>query len=229
MLFRSVIVDNHSSFTAMLSQETLKPEHLEPIAQALGLDLAELQATVAKYAKGPKYVPIPLKTELTPAELSFIESHQDPNTFPELEIVEAQKRLYPRDGLAAHILGYVGQVSDTELNTAEFAKYSQGDTVGKFGLERQYNDQLTGVDGQRRVVVDVVGREREVLESKEAIPGRNLQLTIDLDLQAAAELALDGRRGAAVALDPRTGEVLAMVSRPAFDPNVFGQIGRAHV
>lgn len=222
-----IIVDNHSSFTAMLSQENLKPEHLAPIAQALGLDLAELQAAVTKYARGPKYVPIPIKNELTAAELSFIESHQDPNSFPELEIVEAQKRLYPRDGQAAHILGYVSQVSETELNTAEFAKYSQGDTVGKFGLERQYNDVLTGVDGQRRVVVDVVGREREILESKEAIPGQNLQLTIDLDLQAAAEVAMDGRRGAVVALDPRTGEVLAMVSRPAFDPNVFGRLRKA--
>lgn len=222
-----IIVDNHSSFTAMLSQENLKREHLAPIAQALGLDLAELEAQVTKYARGPKYVPIPIKTELTAAELSFIESHQDPNSFPELEIVEAQKRLYPRDGLAAHVLGYVSQVSETELNTAEFAKYSQGDTVGKFGLERQYNDVLTGVDGQRRVVVDVVGREREVLESKDAIPGQNLQLTIDLDLQAAAELALEGRRGSVVALDPRTGEVLAMVSRPAFDPNVFGRLKKS--
>ena len=222
-----VIVDNHSSFTAMLSQENLKLEHLAPIAQALGLDLAELQAAVTKYARGPKYVPIPIKNELTAAELSFIESHQDPNSFPELEIVEAQKRLYPRDGMAAHILGYVSQVSETELNTAEFAKYSQGDTVGKFGLERQYNDVLTGVDGQRRVVVDVVGREREVLESKEAVPGQNLQLTIDLDLQAAAEIAMDGRRGAVVAMDPRTGEVLAMVSRPSFDPNVFGRLRKA--
>ncbi len=222
-----IIVDNHSSFTAMLSQENLKPEHLAPIAQALGLDLGELQAAVTKYARGPKYVPIPIKNELTAAELSFIESHQDPNSFPELEIVEAQKRLYPRDGMAAHILGYVSQVSETELNTAEFAKYSQGDTVGKFGLERQYNDVLTGVDGQRRVVVDVVGREREILESKEAVPGQNLQLTIDLDLQAAAEIAMDGRRGAVVAMDPRTGEVLAMVSRPAFDPNVFGRLRKA--
>ena len=219
-----VIVDNHSSFTAVLSQETLKLEHLAPIAKALGLDLEELQATVAKFAKGPRYVPIPLKTELTPADLAFVESHRDPNTFPELEILEAQKRLYPRDNVAAHVLGYIGQVSETELNTAEFAKYSQGDMVGKFGLERQYNDQLTGVDGQRRVVVDVTQREREVLESKEAIPGKNLQLTIDLDLQAVAELAMDGRRGAVVALDPHTGEVLAMVSRPAFDPNIFGRL-----
>lgn len=222
-----IIVDNHSSYTVVLSQETLKLEHLAPIAMALGLDLPELQATVAKFAKGPKYVPIPIKTELSAADLSFVESHSDPNTFPELEILEAQKRLYPRNNVAAHVLGYVGQVSDVELNTAEFAKYSQGDMVGKFGLERQYNDLLTGVDGQRRVVVDVSQREREVLESQEAIPGKNLQLTIDMDLQAVAEHAMDGRRGAVVALDPRTGEVLAMVSRPAFDPNVFARLRQA--
>ena len=122
------------------------------------------------------------------------------------------------------MVGYVGQVSENELNTAEFAKYSRGDTIGKFGLERQYNDVLTGIDGQRRVVVDVTGREREVLESQEATPGKNLQLTIDLDLQAVAEIAMDGRRGAVVALDPRNGDVLAMVSRPGFDPNIFARL-----
>ena len=93
--------------------------------------------------------------------------------------------------------------------------------VGKFGLERQYNDLLMGVDGQRRVVVDSMGRERQTLEDKEAISGNNLQLTLDLDLQAVAELSLEGKRGAVVALDPRNGEVLAMVSRPSFDPNAF--------
>jgi len=222
-----VIVDNHSSFTAMLSQETLKPEHLAPIAQALGVDLADLEASVAKYAKGPKYVPIPVKTELTPAEISFIEAHRDPLTFPELELIEAQRRLYPQNGLAAHLIGYVGQVSENELNTAEFVNHTRGDIVGKFGLERQYNGILTGVDGQRRVVVDVTGREREVLDDQEAIPGKNLQLTIDLDLQAVAEIAMDGRRGAVVALDPRSGEVLAMVSRPGFDPNIFARLRKS--
>lgn len=222
-----VIVDNHSSFTAMLSQETLKLEHLAPIAMALGLDLEDLEASVEKYAKGPRYVPIPIKTELTPAEISFVESHRDPLTFPELELVEAQKRLYPQNGLAAHVIGYVGQVSENELNTAEFVNHTRGDIVGKFGLERQYNDILTGVDGQRRVVVDVTGREREILEDQEAIPGKNLQLTIDLDLQAVAEIAMDGRRGAVVALDPRNGDVLAMVSRPGFDPNIFARLRKS--
>jgi penicillin-binding protein 2 len=162
-----------------------------------------------------------IKQELTPAELAFVESHRDPDTFPEMELIQNQQRLYPHAGLAAHVIGYVGEVSEQELNTAEFAKYSQGDIIGKFGLERQYNDQLMGVDGQRRVVVDSIGRERQVLESKEATPGNNLQLTLDLDLQVVAELALEGKRGAVVALDPRNGEVLAMVSRPSFDPNAF--------
>lgn len=222
-----IIVDNHSSFKAILSQENLKQEHLAPIAQALGLDLDDLRASVAKAAKGPKYQPITLKSELTPGEIAFIESHRDPLSFPELDIIEAQKRLYPRDGFAAHVVGYVGEVSENELNTAEFAKYQRGDSVGKFGLEREYNDVLTGVDGQRRVVVDVSGREREVLNEKPAVPGQNLQLTIDLDLQVAAERAMEGRRGAVVAIDPRNGEVLAMVSRPGFDPNIFGRLRKS--
>src|SRR5262249_33054954 len=96
-----------------------------------------------------------------------------------------------------------------------------GEVIGKFGIERQYNDQLMGVDGQRQVIVDNRGRERQVLGVKEAIAGKDLQLTIDLDLQAVAEVVLEGRQGAIVALDPRNGEVLAMVSRPAVDPDKF--------
>lgn len=216
-----VIVDNHSSFTVMLTQEDLKLEHLPQIAQGLGLDLEELQARVKRFSRGAKYVPIPIKSELTPGDLAFVESHRDPDSFPEMEIIETQKRLYPQFGLAAHVLGYVGEVSEAELNTIQFAQYTQGDTIGKYGLERQYNDWLTGVDGQRRVVVDSMAREREVLDNKEAEPGKNLQLTLDLDLQAVAELAMEGRRGAVVAIDPRNGEVLAMVSKPGFDPNAF--------
>jgi penicillin-binding protein 2 len=216
-----VIVDNNPSFKAMLTQENLKLEHLDAIADGLHLDPQDLRARVARYASRPKYVMIPIKQELTPADIAFVESHRDPGTFPELELIQAERRLYPRDGLAAHAIGYVGEVSEDELNRTEFAKYSQGDIVGKEGLERQYNDILTGIDGQRRVVVDNMGREREVLDKTPAIPGKNLQLTLDLDLQAVAELAMDGKRGAVVALDPRNGEVLAMLSRPSFDPNLF--------
>ncbi len=216
-----VIVDNQPAFVAQLTQENLKLEHLPAIAEGLHLDLDELKLTVRRYQAGHRYSPIPIKRDLSPAELTFIDSHKDPATFPELEVVQEPRRLYPQNGLAAHAIGYVGEVSESELNSSEFADYSQGDLVGKSGLERQYNEILKGVDGQRRVVVDVAGREHEVLESEEATPGQNLQLTIDLDLQAVAELALEGKKGAVVALDPRDGSVLAMVSRPAFDPNLF--------
>jgi penicillin-binding protein 2 len=93
--------------------------------------------------------------------------------------------------------------------------------VGKFGIEKQYNDTLMGVDGQRQVVVDNRGQVRQTLAIKKAVEGKDLQLTIDLDVQTVAELAMEGKNGSVVALDPRSGEVLAMVSRPTFDPNKF--------
>jgi penicillin-binding protein 2 len=214
-----VIVDNHTSFTLILARELMKEEHLAGIAQGLDLDLDDLTKQVARVRKQPKYVPIVLKEELTPADLSFVESHRD--FYPELVLIDAQRRLYPQNGMLAHLVGYTGQVSEADLETPEFAKYQPGDVVGKVGIERQYNSILMGVDGQRQVVVDYLGRVREELARKPAIPGKDLQLTIDLDLQVVAELAMEGKKGAVVALDPRTGDVLAMVSRPTFDPNRF--------
>jgi len=216
-----VIVDNQPAFTLLLTRENLKPEHVDGIAAGLHLDPEDLRARLKRFDSRPKYVPLVVKQDLTPSDIAFVESHRDADTFPEMELVQNQRRLYPRNGLGAHVIGYVGEVSEQELNSTDFAKYAQGDIVGKAGIERQYNDMLVGVDGQRRVVVDSFGREREVLESTEATPGNSLQLTLDLDLQAVAELSLEGQRGAVVALDPRTGEVLAMVSRPAYDPNAF--------
>lgn len=221
-----IIVDNHSAFEFRISRETLKPEHIPAIAAGLNMTPDEIRIPLARAESrhSPKYFPVLIKQELTPSELAFVESHQDHDTFPEMELIPNQSRLYPQGGLAAHVIGYVGEVSDQELNTTEFAKYSQGDKIGKEGLERQYNDLLMGVNGQRRVVVDSMGREHHEtkdLEFTDFTPGQNLQLTLDLDLQAVAELSMEGRRGAVVALDPRNGEVLAMVSRPAFDPNLF--------
>ena len=215
------IVDNYSAFSVMLSRENFKTEHLQAIAAGLGMEPQEILDRLKHTASRPKYLPVALKQELNPQEIAFVESHSDPATFPELELVESHRRLYPRNGMGAHVLGYVAEVSEQDLNSEAFAAYSQGDIVGKAGLERQYNDRLIGTDGQKRAVVDSSGRERDVLDRIEAIPGNDLTLTLDLDLQAVAELSLEGVRGAVVALDPRTGEVLAMVSRPAFDLNVF--------
>ena len=214
-----VIVDNHSSFTLILARELVKEEHLRPIAQGLDLDYTDLQERFRRLRKEPKYRPMVLKEELSPGDLAFVASHHD--FFPELVLIQAQRRLYPQNGMMAHVIGYTGEISDEELDMPEFARYKGGDVIGKFGIERQYNDILMGVDGQRQVVVDNRGQVRKEIGIKPAIPGKDLQLTIDLDLQAVAELAMEGKNGAVVALDPRNGEVLAMVSRPTFDPNKF--------
>ncbi|HEY1759595.1 MAG TPA: penicillin-binding protein 2 [Bryobacteraceae bacterium] len=217
-----VIVDNRPSFRVLLSRENLNKDHFAAIAEGLHMDLEDLQKRVKRYDSRPKYEWVPIKNELSRGEMAFVESHRNPQTFPELELVEdPSARLYPQNGLAAHVVGYVGEVSDAQLDQPEFAKYSQGEIVGKSGLEQQYNDILMGVDGERRVEVDNVGRERQEFERVEATPGRSLQTTLDLDLQAVAELSMEGRKGAVVALDPRNGEVLAMVSRPTFDPGKF--------
>jgi len=225
-----VIVDNQASYTLFLSRETLRPEHLDPICRGLDLDCQELRARLRRFDRTrPKYEPIIVKQELTAGELAFVEAHRGQDTFPEMELIPYQRRLYPRGGIAAHLIGHIGEVSEEELNTAEFARYRQGDILGKVGLERQYNEILMGIDGQRRVVVDNLNRHRQVIDMKEATPGKSIRLTIDLDLQVVAELAMENRRGAVVALDPRNGEVLAMVSRPAYDPNQFAGRIRASV
>jgi len=223
-----VIVDNHSSFMLYLARESLKEEHLRPIAQGLDLDYDDLAARVRRVQSAPKYVPIVIKEELSPGDLAFVASHHD--FFPELVLTQSERRLYPQNGMLAHVIGYTGEVSEAELDSPDFAKYEPGAVVGKFGIEKEYNDWLTGVDGQRQVVVDNRGQIRQVLATKPYVAGKDLQLTIDLDLQAVAELAMDGavqelhvdhKNGAVVALDPRTGEILAMASRPTFDLNKF--------
>ncbi len=216
-----VIVDNHSTWSLILSRENLRQEHLREIADGLHLDYDDLIRKVARYGNRPKYEPVIIKEDLSPSDLAFVEAHRDPETFPEMEVIESKRRLYPDNGILANVIGYTGEISEAELDDPEYAKYNQGQIIGKTGLEKEYNDVLMGIDGERRSVVDNRGKEREVLGIKPAIPGKNIQLTIDLDLQVVAELALQGHRGAVVALDPRTGEILAMASQPTFDPNKF--------
>ncbi len=214
-----VLADNHSSFSVILSRAQFEESHLAAIADGLNLTEAEVHGRLRRFRVAPEYEALVLKQGLTEQEVAFVEAHRQ--EFPELELIRSQRRLYPADGFASHLTGYVGEVSEAELNLPEFATFEQGAVVGKAGLERQYNDILTGVDGRRQVVVDSRGREQEVIAVQDGKPGRSIRLTIDLDLQAAAELAMQGRKGAVVALDPRNGEVLALVSTPNYDPNQF--------
>ena len=215
-----VIVSSYPSFSILLLREQMRNhQNLPLIATGLRIPLKELQARLHRFRTAPPYEPVVIREDATSRDLAFLEAHRD--DLPELEAVMVQRRLYPRGGFAAHVLGYLGEVSEDELNRAEFAGYRPGAIVGKNGLERQYNDILMGKNGFRRVVVNSIGGEVGRLDEKPAVRGQPLRMTLDLDLQVAAEVAMEDKKGALVALDPRTGEVLALVSRPAYDLNDF--------
>jgi penicillin-binding protein 2 len=216
-----LVVDNYPSISCFLIREqghNLDAD-LPLIARGLNLDLEQLRATLRHYRAAPGYQPIPIKQDITADEQAFVEAHR--NELPELLTIDEERRLYPRDGFAAHLIGYVGEVSEEMLNDSRYAAYEPGDVVGKAGVEQTYDELLRGEDGSRDVIVDSHGREMGYLRTQHATPGQDLKLTIDNDLQRAAELALGNRNGAIVAMDPRNGEILALVSRPSYDPNAF--------
>jgi penicillin-binding protein 2 len=216
-----LLVDNYPSVSCYLLREQVKDleADLPLIAQGLHIPVEQIQSTLRRYQIAPNYQPIPLKQDISPDEQAFIAAHRD--ELPELETLDEQRRLYPRDGFAAHLIGYVGEVSEQMLDDPRYAFYSPGDVVGRSGVEQTYDALLRGKDGSRDVIVNSHGKELGHLGQELAVPGKDLKLTIDLDLQIAAEKALDGKNGAIVAMDPHTGEILAMVSRPTYDPNQF--------
>ena len=216
-----ILVDNRPNFKVLMSGAEARQQHLALIAEGLNIPYERLEAQLRRLraSEAPGYRAVILKENLTPGHVAFVEAHKA--ELQELELLRSQNRLYPRDGLASHLIGYVGEINDRELEQVEFVLAEPGAEVGKAGVERQYNSTLTGSDGSRVVVVDSRGRERGFLRSSAARPGSDVHLTIDLDLQVVGELAMQGRKGAVVALDPRNGEILALVSSPNYFPDKF--------
>ena len=224
-----LLVDNYPSVSCYLLREQMKDINLDLplISRGLNIAIEQIQAILRHYQAAPKYQPIPLKQDITPDEQAFIEAHR--NELPELETLDVQRRLYPRDGFAAHLIGYVGEVSEEMLDNPRYAFYDPGDVVGRSGVEETYDSVLRGTDGYKDVIVNSHGKELGHLGETIAIPGKDIRLTIDLDVQMAAEKALEGKIGAIIALDPHNGEVLALASRPTFDPNQFsGRLTKAY-
>ncbi|HKW17742.1 MAG TPA: penicillin-binding protein 2 [Terriglobales bacterium] len=224
-----VIVKNYTSYTALLMRDSSRDLNADAalIATGLHMDPKEVREKIRHFASLAQYQPIYLKEDITLDEVAFIEAHK--NELPELDTIRAYRRLYPLKGFLAHLIGYVGEVSEDMLNQPQFELYNPGDVVGKSGVELEYNSLLMGTNGSRQVLVNSHGKEVGApLDEKAAVPGKPLKLTIDVDLQIAAEEAMEGKNGAIVAMDPHTGEILAMASRPTFDPNSFAiRIGRA--
>lgn len=217
-----LIVENYRSVTALLLRDSSRDLNADAdlIARGLHIDAKEVKEKIRRFAYMPQYQPIYLKEDITPDEEAFIEAHK--TELPELDTIMAYRRLYPRKGFLAHLIGYVGEVSEEDLNRPGFELYNPGDVVGKSGVELEYNGLLMGKNGSRQELVNSHGQAvGKPLDEKPAEPGQPLKLTIDVDLQIAAEEAIGDKNGALVAMDPHTGEILAMVSRPTFNPNDF--------
>lgn len=223
-----VLVENHPSFNIVLNREEVQARGKtiaqvidELIAQGLELDREFINAHLDMMRRQPLWYPVVIKENANPHHLAWVRAHQ--LEYPELDVVEQPSRRYPDGPLLAHVLGYVGEISAQQLERPEYKDYRPGDIIGRAGVEKVYDGLLRGRDGMRQVVVDSTGREVSEIERIDAVPGRDVWLTIDLDLQRVAEEQLGQRRGVVVALDPRNGEVLVMLSHPSFDPNLFSQ------
>ena len=219
----NVLVENRYSLNISLIREQTEDldQSLRLLAAVARIDEQALWDVVDRHRDDPIYWPIALVRDASLAQVAAVAARK--LELPGVVVEQVPTRYYPAEQLAAHLLGYVGEITDAQLVREEFEGLRSGAIVGQSGVEQEYNRQLMGEDGARRVVVNSIGREIETVGEIQAIEGRRLQLTLDYDLQRAAEnaFALAGFSGSAVVMDPRSGEVLALVSLPAYDPNAF--------
>jgi penicillin-binding protein 2 len=218
-----ILVENKSTFNiALLREQTRDIDRtLHILATATGVDEAALRETVSRKRREPSFRPIVLIENATfEQHVAFLARQWE---LPGIIAQEVPTRKYPPAALAAHLFGYVGEITEAQLTRPEYKGAESGAFVGQAGVEQAFNQYLMGADGDRFVVVNSLGREMREVRQQQPVEGRRLQLTIDADLQKAAEdgFRFFGYNGAAVVLDPRSGEVLSLVSLPAYDPNRF--------
>ena len=218
-----VVVENRYSLNVSLVRERVEDleASIELLAEVAKVSASELWSVVERHRRDPAHRAIVLIRDASLGQVAAVAAHAI--ELPGLFVQQLPTRYYPAGEVGAHLFGYVGEISEAQLATAEFQNVRSGSLVGQSGIEETYNDLLMGQDGTRRVVVDSVGREIDTIGEVAPGEGRQLQLTLDFDLQQAAEdaFALAGFNGAAVAIDPRSGELLALVSLPGYDPNAF--------
>lgn len=229
------LVSNRPGFTVSILPITgpVNDDVILKLAGILGMTVDEIKDKLAQH--NGSFEPIRIKSDLGPDIVTKIEERR--SELPGVVIEIQPIRNYVHNELAAHVFGYVSEINDVELEKLKSQGYKTGDIIGKFGLEKVYDREIRGVDGGGQVEVDVTGRPVQVLGKKEPVPGKNLILTIDYRIQKAAEAAIDeqlqylqtktanvnAKAAAAVVMNPKTGEILAMVSRPAFNPNLFAK------
>jgi penicillin-binding protein 2 len=217
-----VVADNRPSFSLSMTRERTGDwqQALDTIVEVLELTTDDRQLFEKRMRQGRRpFEPVPILFELTEEQIARIAVNQF--RLPGVEVVPQFVRHYPQGAHFAHSVGYVGRINEKELKTLDPVDYSGTHHIGKTGIERFYEPELHGKVGYEEVETNARGRVLRVLKRTDPVPGKDIVLSLDIKLQEAAEAAMAGRRGAIVALDPATGEVLAMVSQPSFDPNLF--------
>jgi len=217
-----VLVENRSSFTISIVRDHTKDldRTVRVLSEVAGLDPKYVHDIVKRHRSEPTYRPIVIVDDASLAQVAAVLARRLDTELPDVQVEEVPTRQYPADSFAAHLFGYVGEASEGQI---ESDGLQSGAIVGQAGVEKIYNKLLMGEDGARLVKVNSMGREIDLVREIPATGGRRVQLTIDKDLQRAAEegFKAGGFNGAAVVMDPRTGEVLAFTSRPGYDPNDF--------
>ena len=218
-----VLVENENTHDIALVREQSKnlDQTLETLAAAVGADAAQLRDIVNRKRREPSYRPIVLIENATLPQVIAVRARKW--ELPGIIAMVVPTRHYPTKDMAAHLFGYVSEVTESQLKLADYAGIDAGAIVGQAGVEQAYNNLLMGREGSRAVIVNSVGREINVVGEQHPTEGRRLQLTIDADVQRATSDGFRhfGYNGAAVMMDPRSGEVLSLVSLPAYDPNTF--------
>jgi penicillin-binding protein 2 len=221
--FGRVIAGVRPGYNLCLIRQEVKEQDIEPLlarlAPIIKEDMAAIRSRLHVSRSEPRYLPVVLARNLDWETLCYVEAHL--SELPGVMIEIAPAREYTNGNLAPHFIGYLGEVSEDELKKEGYSNAKSGDVVGKLGVEARYNQELMGVAGSRVLEVDAVGRMEQELESKPYVVGDDVYLTIDLELQKAAEEAMEGQVGAIVAMEANTGRILAIVSSPKFDPSVF--------
>jgi len=218
-----ILAHNRPSYEVFLVPEDLKvnPGVVIEVGRLLNIPPEEIEERLKTQKRRAPFKPVKIKSDIGWNELVLLESNRV--HLPGLIVDVRPRRAYDYGELASHLIGYLGEIDENELKQAKEATYRMGALIGKYGVEYRWEDDLRGVDGGRQIEVDALGREIRPLGTVEPFPGNNLFLTIDLDLQKTAEEAYQDKNGALIAMDPKTGRILAMVSKPSFEPDIFAR------
>ncbi|HEM56329.1 MAG TPA: penicillin-binding protein 2, partial [Thermodesulfobium narugense] len=213
-----VLAEDIPSYSVAVIMEDVKnPKHeFSILSSIIGMRTSDIEDKIKK-ANLPAYEYVILKKDISIKERIQIEESQD--KLPGINVITSYKRYYPFKEVGAAFIGYVGPVTLDDIKTDSY--YDINDVIGKQGLELQYEKYLRGIKGKKEVLVDAFGRVKSILYEEKPVPGNDIYLNIDINVQKDLENLVGDRNGVAIAMDPRTGGIIAMVSHPTFDPNLF--------